>query len=82
MSATFEEIYRPFDLRNQETRDKLRDKWVFHKDSNDEYKISGFVYTEGNTYNILLLTRNGERIITSLSLMNNFVFTDGSPCAE
>ena len=27
MSVTFEKIYKPFDLQNQETRDKLRDKW-------------------------------------------------------
>lgn len=68
--------YVPFDLSKKEVRDKLRGKWIVHKETESEEMINEFGCNHGKGTWYCLIG------FDSKMLLKYWTFLDGSPCGE
>lgn len=69
-----EKRYTPFDLSKSEVKCLLRNEWITDRESGEEQMIVSF-----NKDNEGLWYANN---ISACSLLDNYVFWDGTPCGE
>lgn len=70
--------YAPFDFSREEDRQVLRDKWLKHKITDSEYKITAFRNIKGRWEAHI---PSYGRVYDTL-LLEAFTFLDGSPCGK
>ena len=72
----------PFDLSLPEDREKLRDAWVRHKSSGNEYHVAAIITDGYGEYcdRYVHLVKAGRK--RSYDLLSDYEFVDGTPCGK